>query len=281
MSGIIFLKTNNLQKMKDFYVSQIGMKVWQDQNDCIILKHGNLLLGFCNRIEIDNSGMITFFYPTKEEVDSKYEQFKHIATSVPVINDKYSIYQFFAEDPEGRALEFQYFINPTLPYLACDELLMNRRSIRKFKNKKIDKVTLNNIFELCRYAPTSKNSQSYYFIVIQDLNKLKYLASLRGAPSAPIAKAPLAVAIVTNTSKTLRPEQDGCIAAYHFILSAWQHGLGTCWIAAMDRDDLKEALEIPKEHYVATVTPLGYPAVSIPKIPQRRESSEFVRTIEK
>ncbi|TES93871.1 MAG: hypothetical protein E3J87_01400 [Candidatus Cloacimonadota bacterium] len=68
------------------------------------------------------------------------------------------------------------------------------------------------------------------------------------------------------------------MAAYHFTLAAWNFGLGTCWIGGMDRDDVKEALGIPQEHYVATVTPLGYPAEQ-PEPGSRRETKEIVQFI--
>ena len=32
-----------------------------------------------------------------------------------VTNEQYQIYQFFAEDPEGRTLEFQAFLHPVEP----------------------------------------------------------------------------------------------------------------------------------------------------------------------
>jgi hypothetical protein len=54
--------------------------------------------------------MITFFYPTKEDVDAIYDMLKHISTSEPKVFEKYEIYQFFAQDPEGRAIEFQAFL---------------------------------------------------------------------------------------------------------------------------------------------------------------------------
>jgi len=62
------------------------------------------------------------------------------------------------------------------------------------------------------------------------------------------------------------------------MLAAWSYGLGTCWIAAMDRDDVKEVLGIPKEHYIATITPLGYPEF-VPRPPPRREAREMVKFI--
>jgi hypothetical protein len=112
MAGIVFFKTNSIGKLTEFYTERIGMAVWLRQEDCIILRHGNMLLGFCTRPEIECSGILTFFYQTQREVDVMYERLRDVATTQPRINEKYGIYQFFAEDPEGRALEFQYFLSP-------------------------------------------------------------------------------------------------------------------------------------------------------------------------
>jgi nitroreductase len=163
--------------------------------------------------------------------------------------------------------------------MAGDDMLVRRRSIRHFKAEDIPDETLWKMFELCRYSPTSVNTESYYFIVIKDRKKLEFLASLRKSSSAPIARAPLAIAVITDPGKSKRHIQDGCIAAYHLILAAKTHGLGTCWIAAMDRDDVKEKLDIPADHYVATITPLGYPSEE-PKVAKRRNAKEFVRFVE-
>ena len=47
----------------------------------------------------------------------------------------------------------------------------------------------------------------------------------------------------------------------------------------MDRQEVKELLDIPEEHYVAAVTPLGYPAES-PEPRKRREAVDFVKFID-
>ena len=115
LAGIVFFRTTMLQEIVEFYVSDIGMHVWLEQDDCIILSHENLLLGFCHRETPEVDGMITFFYPAKEDVDAMYGMLSQIATSQPALNEKYQIYQFFAQDPEGRALEFQAFLHPIEP----------------------------------------------------------------------------------------------------------------------------------------------------------------------
>lgn len=276
MSGIVFIKTQKLDDLKAFYLNQVNCELWMDQGDCLIFKHGNFLFGFCDREEADTGGLITFFYDKKEDVDCYYEKLKSFAESPPITNKKYPIYHFFASDPESRKIEFQYFNNNVDSYFSGDELLSTRRSVRYFKQNDITKEILNKIFELSRFSPTSKNTQSYYFKVINEKDILDFLSKTRGESSAPIRRAPLSIAVCSNPELSKRHVQDGCIAAYHFILAAWDFGLGTCWIAAMDREDVKKILGIPQNHYIATITPLGYPK-TIPNAPQRNDISYFIK----
>ncbi len=111
MNGIIFFRSQKLEKIKDFYLNKIGCKLWLKQTDCLIFQAGNMLLGFCDRENVDQNGIITFFYPTRKEVDAMYRELIDIAQKAPIMNSKYNIYQFFALDPEGRTLEFQWFKN--------------------------------------------------------------------------------------------------------------------------------------------------------------------------
>lgn len=111
VSGIVFFKTQKLQELKVFYLEKVGCHLWMDQGDCLIFKFGNMLFGFCQRDKADLEALITFFYEHKSEVDRVYKKFKKTAVSPPKQNKKYSIYHFFAHDPEGRMIEFQYFTN--------------------------------------------------------------------------------------------------------------------------------------------------------------------------
>ncbi len=279
MTGMNFFRSKDLETTKEFYMEELEMDLWLDQDKCKIVKDGNLLIGFCEGETIDEGGTITFFYRTKEEVDEMYEKFEDRAKGEPSENDFFQVYQFFAEDPEGRTLEFQTFLHKLEPYMEGIELLENRRSVREFKDEEVSEERLQKIFETCRFAPTSRNAQAYYFMPIRDREIVEFMSERRGRNSAPIREAPMAIAICCDSEETGRPKQDGDIAAYHFMLTAWSHGLGTCWIAAMDREDVKEKLGIPQDHYVATVTPLGY-LKEVPETPSRKEAEEFVKRID-
>ena len=111
MSGIVFLGTRHLNKIVGFYEMEIGAGVWLRQADCVILEHGNMLFGLCQREHCDIGGILTFFYPTQGDVDARYRQFRDQAVAATKINEKYGIYTFFAMDPEGRSIEFQHFLD--------------------------------------------------------------------------------------------------------------------------------------------------------------------------
>ncbi len=277
MSGIIFFKTRVRDAMREFYTSQVGCEIWLEQADCTLLRHGNMIFGFHQQDKADTDAMITFFYESKDDVDRMYDTFKETAVSKPVANEKYRIYHFFARDPEGRMIEFQWFDHPVGSRFMGDELLLTRRSHRKYETADIPQETLDQLFELCRFAPTSVNCQSYYFRIIRDKDIIDKLSQVRAKSSSPIGEASIAVAICTDPKLSRRHIQDGCIAAYHFMLAAWSLGLGTCWIAAMDRDDVKEMLDIPPDHYVATVSPLGYPTRRNKPAPDRKDVSWYFR----
>lgn len=111
MSGIVFFGTNKLEKVTEFYVSEVGAEIWLEQEDCTILKHGNFLFGFCKREETDTCGILTFFFNEQQKVDEMYKRLKEYAQAPPKKNKTYQIYHFFAEDPDGRSIEFQCFLH--------------------------------------------------------------------------------------------------------------------------------------------------------------------------
>lgn len=112
MSGIVFFATENHDSVVEFYVEELDCDVWLEQTACTILQHGNMLLGFCERDETDDCGVVTFYYDDREAVDRMYDRLEHRASEQPHENEEYDIYQFFAEDPDGRTVEIQTFLHP-------------------------------------------------------------------------------------------------------------------------------------------------------------------------
>jgi nitroreductase/NAD-dependent dihydropyrimidine dehydrogenase PreA subunit len=71
------------------------------------------------------------------------------------------------EGHEDRIIDY----NPRENVLEYDDLLeflKRRRSIRWFKNKKIDKATFDKLFEGAYYSPSAQNAQDVEFVVLDE-----------------------------------------------------------------------------------------------------------------
>lgn len=115
MTGIVFFGSTDYQSIASFYVEEVGAGVWLEQSACTILAYDNLLFGFCESDATETDGVLTFVTEDRAGVDAFYEQFAEHAESEPSVNEDYDIYHFFAEDPEGRMMEFQTFRHETEP----------------------------------------------------------------------------------------------------------------------------------------------------------------------
>ena len=293
MSGLVFYRTADLKMIRDFYINFVNAKLWLDQGKCIVLQHGNFLFGFCQDEEPEGCGIITFFYPSTAQVNRMYDRLKDVTEAAPRKNEEYRIYHFFARDPEGRRIEFQTFLHHTEDIWSGSQLLRQRRSIREFTDREVSEEILLKILDVCRYSPTSMNTQAYYYVFTADSEKKILLSEIRERSSSPLARAPLVVAVCSEPERTRRPEQDACIAAYHLLLAAAQYGLGTCWITDMNRPEVKDILGIPEKDYIACLTPLGYyeipdmqsdeevlkNAPEVPELPVRREVKDIFRFV--
>lgn len=108
MDGIVFFRTQRLDSVVDFY-TDLGAETWLEQPDCTILRAGSFRFGFCEREPAETEGILTFVVDDRAAVDELYSELETVATVEPRFNTDYDIYQFFAEDPEGRTVEVQVF----------------------------------------------------------------------------------------------------------------------------------------------------------------------------
>jgi len=115
MSGIVFFGTEHHDEVVRFYTETMEMDVWLEQPACTILKHDNMLLGFCESDDTETEGVVTFVYGDREGVDDMHERLADRARGEPERNDEFDIYQFFADDPDGRTVEVQTFLHETDP----------------------------------------------------------------------------------------------------------------------------------------------------------------------
>lgn len=160
------------------------------------------------------------------------------------------------------------------------KLLKERRSIRSYDSREIKDEILTQIFEATRWCMSARNRQPWTFHVVRNKDLIKEIA--KECITGPfIAGAPLLIAIVGDME--LSPNwylHDTCFASLQIALAAWSFGIGTCWIGRINRDNVKNLLNLEDSDYLLTVLPLGYPKDKIPNPQPRKSLGEIVKYID-
>lgn len=149
--------------------------------------------------------------------------------------------------------------------MEIQEALLNRRSIRKYKDQKISKEDIDKILKAAMYAPSAMNLQAWHFIVIDD--KEIMIETIKSIPYAEILRQSATAIVVCGDSSVEKNESwllQNCSAAIQNILiSAYGLGIGSCWIAIHGMDDvyknIKTQFKLPENIVPVSLISLGYP----------------------
>ena len=159
------------------------------------------------------------------------------------------------------------------------EAIRRRRSIRKYQQKVVEKEKLLKVLEAARLAPSSMNRQPYAFVVIKKKETIEKISSACNQDwMAPI----MIVVCVFPKEAWIRDDGeeywkvDASNAMNNIALMASAEGLGTCWIAAFNEEEIKNVLKIPPEARVLALTTLGYPAEKKGPITNRKRIDALV-----
>lgn len=174
---------------------------------------------------------------------------------------------------------------------TLDELISQRRSIRQYLDKPVEKEKITQALEAARLAPSASNAQPWRFIVATGAKREQILSEGLGGLVVPNSWAKTAPAVIvvcssTNIFKHALGEKvqgtqyhliDLGIAMEHFVLKATELGLGTCYIGWFNAKNIKSALNLPGSWKVDCVITLGYPAQTPEPTPRRNleEISQF------
>ena len=148
--------------------------------------------------------------------------------------------------------------------------IMTRSTCRVFQHKEIDEKTIETLLRAAMAAPTALNAQPWHFIVINDREILKQLATA-SPHTGMLESAPVAIAVCGDVTKKLDADegiywlQDVCAATENLLLAAHALGLGATWTGSypvQSRYEIaKVALQLPDHILPVTIVALGYPAM--------------------
>lgn len=146
--------------------------------------------------------------------------------------------------------------------------IFQRRSIRKYQNKPVEKEKIEKILKAAMQAPSAGNQQPWEFLVVENKETLKKLSHV-SAYSSMIAEAPLAIVLLGNNERIKIPEfweQDMGAATQNLLLQVVELDLGAVWLGVapmQDRIDYIQSLfNLPENIKPFAVVPVGYPAES-------------------
>jgi nitroreductase len=114
------------------------------------------------------------------------------------------------------------------------ELIRSRRTIKAYAPAPVDRATLDELFELARWAPNHNLTNPWRFRVLgpRALERLKQAAGPEAAAKLDRAPTLVAVSVAQTGEDPVRDEEDliaGSLAGYIVLLAAHGRGLAGYW----------------------------------------------------
>jgi nitroreductase len=176
--------------------------------------------------------------------------------------------------------------------------IIERRSIRQYKDQKVPRNTLELLVKAGRCAPSAMNYQSWHFTVIQNNDVITRITETLKSSSRDPGAPRYLEGVVTNPEYTVnygapvfiiisgdrvRPTaiNDCSLAAGNIMLAAHSLGLGSCWInqpgVVCDVPEFRSLLTelgVPESYKVYACICIGYADQTISMPPERIDGVE-------
>ncbi|NJP39762.1 nitroreductase [Oscillospiraceae bacterium HV4-5-C5C] len=143
------------------------------------------------------------------------------------------------------------------------DLIHSRRSIRQYLPRKVEDWKLAALGEAFRLAPSARNGQHRKLFLVRNPElRAKICQATPGQP-AMLAQAPVIVVAAGLPAPEMTCGQstntiDVSIALSFLMLEAQELGLGFCWLGSFYADEVRQALNLPPDHRIVAISPLGY-----------------------
>ncbi len=161
------------------------------------------------------------------------------------------------------------------------DAIRTKRAVRQFQDRPLPLETVNLILNAGRRAQSSKNTQPWHFIAVQDTARLQKLSAF-GTYAGHLAGAALAVGIITPPPETRFSVMfDAGQAAAYMQLAAWDLGVGSCLATIYQPDLARQLLGFPGEMTMLIAISFGYPQDPgvLSAVPQKGGRRSFEETV--
>lgn len=176
------------------------------------------------------------------------------------------------------------------------DMIKDRRSVRKFKNEKVDREIMMEIIDIARWAPSWANFQIARYTLVDDEAVIAKLGTdgvkgfVYNINTLKNAKGVAVLSFVKGKSGKLEGDDyatskgnvwevfDAGIACQTFCLAAHAKGIGTCVMGVIDDDSISEIVGLPEEETVAALIVYGHPDEE-PPATKRMTADEILRFV--
>ncbi len=146
------------------------------------------------------------------------------------------------------------------------KIINNRRSVRKFQDKKVESTKIDKLLRAAMQAPSAANQQPWEFIVVQDELIMSEIANTH-TYSALAKSAPLVIVLAANLKRMRVPTalpQDLGACTQNILLEVVNQGLGATWVGVHPSEQyieyIQKLLKMPKDIIPYNIIVIGYPA---------------------
>ena len=139
--------------------------------------------------------------------------------------------------------------------------------MRKFTGEELSQDEVLTLLKAALMSPTSKRSNCWQFIVIDDKDTLEKLSYCKESGAAFVKDAAVAIVVTANPLASDVWIEDASIASIMIQLQAEDLGLGSCWVQVRERftanglsanEYIHELLDIPLQLQVLSVIAIGH-----------------------
>jgi len=147
-------------------------------------------------------------------------------------------------------------------------LIRDRRSIRQFLDKPVEKEKIDLLIEAGLRSPSSRSLYPWEFIVVTDKQTLFELSCSKPHGAKFLKNAAVGIVIIADPLKCDVWIEDSSIASTYIQLAAESIGLKSCWIQVRKRfykdeipaeNKVASILDIPENFRVESIMAIGYP----------------------
>lgn len=156
--------------------------------------------------------------------------------------------------------------------MSFRDLVVKNRSYRRFyQDSAVSIDVLRGLVDLARLTPSAGNKQPLKYIISSDsetnakiFSTLAWAGYLKDWPGPSEGERPSAyIVMLGDTQVSSSYNFDNGIAAQTILLGATEQGLGGCMILSVQKEKLRELLNIPPAYEVLLVIALGKPKETV------------------